>query len=87
MEQVYGRSSAAESSVDYASRQPLNSTTTDNNGHGVNQPGIDGAGEHPAATPSAPSYSEVVQPGRNAPQPPPPSYEEAASGKYDPKPV
>ncbi|GFO29535.1 hypothetical protein PoB_005604000 [Plakobranchus ocellatus] len=47
---------------------------------------VDRGGDIPAsaASPSAPSYSDVVQPGQDGAEPPPPSYEEAATGKYDP---
>ena len=38
----------------------------------------------PAYQASAPRYDEVVLPGQNILEIPPPSYEEAATGKYDP---
>ncbi|GFR95481.1 hypothetical protein ElyMa_002694600 [Elysia marginata] len=57
---------------------------------GVSAASGGGDGQTGGLTPleaSAPSYEEVVQPGGFMPLPPPPSYEEAASGKYDPKPM
>ncbi|GFN91199.1 hypothetical protein PoB_001770500 [Plakobranchus ocellatus] len=44
----------------------------------------DGDVHPPAVSPSAPSYYDVVHPRQGGAQPPPPSYEEAATGKYNP---
>ncbi|RUS88893.1 hypothetical protein EGW08_003332 [Elysia chlorotica] len=89
MQQVYGGYTPPAAQADPTSQQPLNPSAAYSNGHDASQVHLDvgGGGENLAVSSSAPSYDEVVQSRPGADLPPPPSYEEASSGKYDPKSV